>query len=168
METVLGMTDLQIKLFTALGQLSVAGIVGYIAWQQWRTARKKLKADLFDKRFAAYRELTSAIEAVCDIPFDKPDLLVPDDELGLNSVSQIKRLGLEAAWLFDKATSTYISQTMVPQAAQVSAHRLEGASKSVPRIRRHHRVKAREEGRVLQGQLNDLALSISPYLELQH
>ncbi len=63
-ETVLGMTDLQIKLFTAIGQILVAAAVGLIAWRQWRTAqqqaetaRKKLVLDLFDRRIDLYERL---------------------------------------------------------------------------------------------------------------
>lgn len=63
-ETVLGMTDLQIRLFTAFGQILVAAAVGSIAWRQWRTAqqqaetaRKKLKYDMFDRRMKAYDAL---------------------------------------------------------------------------------------------------------------
>lgn len=63
-ETVAGLTDLQIRLFAALGQLAVACGVAIIALRQWRTAhdqaitaRKKLKADLFDKRMAALSEI---------------------------------------------------------------------------------------------------------------
>jgi hypothetical protein len=32
----------------------VAGIAGYIAWRQWRTAHDRLSFDLFEKRFAVY------------------------------------------------------------------------------------------------------------------
>ncbi|HGM7299046.1 TPA: hypothetical protein ACKP7S_000802 [Stenotrophomonas maltophilia] len=63
-ETVLGMTDLQIKLFTAIGQILVAAAVGLIAWRQWRTAqqqadtaRKKLILDLFDRRIGLFEQL---------------------------------------------------------------------------------------------------------------
>ncbi|MDN8643540.1 hypothetical protein Q0S19_03535 [Stenotrophomonas indicatrix] len=70
-ETVMGITDLQIKLFTAIGQISVAAAVGLIAYRQWRTAeqqaataRKKLKADLFDRRLAAFEELETTITAL--------------------------------------------------------------------------------------------------------
>ncbi|CAQ45457.1 TPA: hypothetical protein ACKP89_000525 [Stenotrophomonas maltophilia] len=60
-ETVLGMTDLQIKLVAAAGQLALTATVAYVAWQQWRTARNKLKADLFDRRFAAFEELRRTV-----------------------------------------------------------------------------------------------------------
>ncbi|MCU1063963.1 hypothetical protein [Stenotrophomonas maltophilia] len=53
-ETVLGMTDLQIKLFTAIGQIAVAVAVAVIALRQAATARNKLKADLFDRRVNLY------------------------------------------------------------------------------------------------------------------
>ncbi|RIA19052.1 hypothetical protein DFO63_4170 [Stenotrophomonas sp. AG209] len=66
-ETVLGMTDLQIKLFTATGQILVAVAVGIIAWRQWRTAqmqaetaRNKLKFDLFTRRMEAYDRIRDA------------------------------------------------------------------------------------------------------------
>lgn len=60
-ETVLGLTDLQMKAVTAIGQLALAATVAYIAFQQWRTARNKLKLDLFDRRFAAYEELRRTV-----------------------------------------------------------------------------------------------------------
>lgn len=70
-ETVLGMTDLQIKLVTALGQLSLAATVAYVAWRQsvtaykqWVTAQKKLKADLFDRRLAAVDALFLTVESI--------------------------------------------------------------------------------------------------------
>ena len=56
-ETVLGLTDLQMKAVTGFGQLALATTVAYIAFQQWRTARHKLKLDMFDRRFAAHEEL---------------------------------------------------------------------------------------------------------------
>ncbi|HDX0792355.1 TPA: hypothetical protein RNS66_000976 [Stenotrophomonas maltophilia] len=75
-ETVWGMTDLQLRLFTAIGQLCLAGGVFYVALRQWltareqaATARKKLKADLFDKRMAALNEVeTPIIEILKDEP----------------------------------------------------------------------------------------------------
>ena len=39
---------------TALLTPTIAGFGIYIAIQQWLTARRKLKFDLFDRRFAVY------------------------------------------------------------------------------------------------------------------
>jgi len=70
-ETVLGMTDLQIRAATALGQLGIALAVGYIAYRQWQTAQqqaltaqKKLKADLFERRLKAFEALEATVEAI--------------------------------------------------------------------------------------------------------
>lgn len=70
-ETVLWMTDLQIKALTALGQLGIASAVGYVAYRQWRTAQqqavtaqKKLKADLFERRLKAFEALEATVEAI--------------------------------------------------------------------------------------------------------
>jgi hypothetical protein len=38
----------------------IAVIAVYIAWQQWRTARQKLRMDLFDKRYASFERILSA------------------------------------------------------------------------------------------------------------
>ncbi|MDY0956253.1 hypothetical protein SOM22_16870 [Stenotrophomonas rhizophila] len=63
-ETVLGLTDLQIKFGTAAGQLALAAAVAYVAWQQWRTARNKLKSDLFERRFKLVRALRYQVDRV--------------------------------------------------------------------------------------------------------
>lgn len=41
----------------------IAGIVGWVAYQQWKTAKDKLALDLFDRRFAAHKSITGAIQA---------------------------------------------------------------------------------------------------------
>lgn len=68
-ETVLGMTDLQIRLFTAIGQILVAAAVGGIAWRQWRTAqqqaetaRKKLRLDLFEERIKTFDRIQELLD----------------------------------------------------------------------------------------------------------
>ncbi len=116
METVLGMTDLQIKLFTALGQLSVAGIVGYIAWQQWRTAQKKLKADLFDRRFSAYQRLATIIHTIAQYRFSQLNPVAEDCE---QKLIELERIGVELGWLFDKAAAALVSTTAVPKAEEI-------------------------------------------------
>jgi len=50
--------------FTAIGQLGISCAVGYVAWQQWKTARDKLKFDRYEKRFRIYNETTEFISSV--------------------------------------------------------------------------------------------------------
>lgn len=79
-EAVLGMTDLQIKLFTAVGQILIAGAVGVVAWRQWRTAqqqaetaRKKLRLDLFERRIRAFDQLKKLLNATSEPHPDDAD-----------------------------------------------------------------------------------------------
>lgn len=44
-------------LFAALATFVVGLIAGFIALQQWRVARAKLRLDLFEKRFAHYKSM---------------------------------------------------------------------------------------------------------------
>ncbi|PAM73162.1 hypothetical protein CEK00_04765 [Stenotrophomonas maltophilia] len=90
-ETVLGMTDLQIKLFTAGGQLAVAIAVAYVAWRQAKTARNKLKVDLFDKRFALVKELRRRIDRI------------RAEQIGAEDFLTLPELAREMEYLFDSA-----------------------------------------------------------------
>ncbi|WP_282265572.1 hypothetical protein [Stenotrophomonas sp. PS02298] len=166
METVLGMTDLQIRLFTAMGQIAVAGIVGYIAWQQWRTAQKKLKADLFDKRFAAYRELVDAVEQLCAIPMK--DDLISESDAALLRESRIKRLGHELTWLFDNAASVHVIKSLVPRVETLIACHIEWMLTQDKVKDQHPRINAAAERKLIQADLRRLSDSISPYLQLKH
>ncbi|MBN5074450.1 hypothetical protein JY427_02160 [Stenotrophomonas maltophilia] len=108
-ETVLGMTDLQIKLFTAIGQILVAAAVGSIAWRQWRTAqqqaetaRKKLVLDLFDRRIGLYEHLEE---------------LLGELERGKNpnlTFLQVHQLTAKMRWVFGPAIVRRLSRDVVP------------------------------------------------------
>src|SRR5438876_9829505 len=39
----------------------IAVVAGYIAWQQWQTARQKLRLDLFERRYALYDSVVDMI-----------------------------------------------------------------------------------------------------------
>ncbi|MBZ2604920.1 hypothetical protein WH216_15840 [Xanthomonas perforans] len=89
-ETVLGFTDLQLKFGTAAGQLGLATAVAYVAWQQWRTARNKLKSDLFERRFKLVKELRYRASRVAAHSAKAEEILsLPD-------------LAREAGFLFNK------------------------------------------------------------------
>lgn len=165
METVLGMTDLQIKLFTALGQLSIACIVGYIAYQQWQTARRKLKADLFDRRFAAYDELTRLVNNVL---YGAQDGASDSAQVGVHTVDELERVAQEMAWLFDQIVANYVKEHIAAAALQViyanadvvaSANKDEGEELTVEASVLH---------RDLHNNLKAATALIGQYLELEH
>lgn len=49
--------------FRLLLPVVIAGIVAFIAFQQWRTARHKLALDLFDRRFANFQSVHETVRA---------------------------------------------------------------------------------------------------------
>ncbi|WP_312706070.1 hypothetical protein [Stenotrophomonas lactitubi] len=102
-ETVLGMTDLQIKLITAAGQLALAGTVAYVAWQQWRTARNKLKADLYDRRYALYVKFRGQLETA----------LLKQDPVTLGSATAT---ATEMRWLFGNEVADHVEKNVLPSA----------------------------------------------------
>lgn len=53
-------TDIVLRL---LLPVVIAGIVAFIAFQQWRTARDKLALDLFDRRFANFQSVHETVRA---------------------------------------------------------------------------------------------------------
>lgn len=121
-ETVAGLTDLQIKLFTAVGQILVAGAVGVIAWRQWRTAqpqaetaRKKLIADLFDRRFKAYDKF---VDHIADAFYADGD---SEGDAARKAIESAYSLLHEIRWLFgEDVTSKLRSQIIEPMESLVS------------------------------------------------
>ncbi|HEL3770859.1 hypothetical protein I5U03_11955 [Stenotrophomonas maltophilia] len=112
-ETVLGMTDLQIRLFTAIGQILVAAAVGVIAWRQWRTAqqqaetaRKKLIADLFDRRFKAYDKFVDHISNA--FYGDKDEVKNAE-----KAVADAHALLHEIRWLFGEDVTTKLRKQII-------------------------------------------------------
>ena len=76
----------------------VALAVAYIAYRQWKTARDKLRLDLFDKRFAVFMDVRKiASETMQDRPASDPAL--PQEVIargrflfGAEVVSELKNL----------------------------------------------------------------------------
>jgi hypothetical protein len=55
------MKDFAGPVATVIAAFSAVSVTGYFAFRQWQTAREKLLLDLFEKRFAIYEELLSAV-----------------------------------------------------------------------------------------------------------
>ena len=74
-------------------------VAGYIAWRQWRTAHDRLLVDLFDRRFAAFQELTRAI----DEAFHKPNAGVAD-------LAKFDIASEKARFVFNREVHNYLSE----------------------------------------------------------
>jgi hypothetical protein len=77
----------------------IAGcIAGGIAYQQWKTARDKLKLDLFDRRMAVYNSATTMINAMTTSPPIASEL--------------VQRLALDfvpSPWLLSSEVADYLA-----------------------------------------------------------
>ncbi|MET4728563.1 biopolymer transport protein ExbB/TolQ [Lysobacter enzymogenes] len=139
-ETVLGMTDLQIKVVTALGQLALATAVAYVAWQQWRTARNKLKSDLFERRFKLVSELRQRVQKVRANSANPAEILTLPD------------LARETGFLFDGKVKD-ISERLVKALKNYDAHQtmLKDGHKQIKHLKEREEaamsldIKARNE-----------------------
>lgn len=70
----------------------------WIAWSQWKTARMKLKLDLFDKRIVVYEAVRKAIGNLGNFDYSISDLR--NDYL--NGIAG-------ARWLFDEEMAQFLS-----------------------------------------------------------
>lgn len=82
----------------AVPPILIAGIVGWVAFQQWRTAKDKLALDLFDRRFAAHRAITASMKSWSNEPYRVVENVVfkPPSEHSI----QLNREVAEARFLF--------------------------------------------------------------------
>lgn len=75
----------------------IAMIAVYFAYQQHRTARDKLRLDLYSKRFAVYHGLRDLIAIV-----------VRDASVELSDINSFSATTLEATFLFEDEISEYL------------------------------------------------------------
>ena len=89
---------LVVEIVKAIPPVVVAAIVGWIAYQQWVTAKDKLALDLFDRRFAAHKALVSSINAWRNEKYRQSENVIfqPPSE----HATQLNREIAEARFLF--------------------------------------------------------------------
>jgi hypothetical protein len=159
------LTDVQLPLWVeyakALGApivaLVAAGIAGGIAYRQWRTARNKLKLDLFDKRIKVYE---AAVELIKEISMPHPVTVNRVTELG-------KGLGA-ARWLFGSEVARY-AHRLVERGYEASAKQgieFEGLTKE-------QKIQlalsfAQNNWRQVDKELAELSDVFAPYLTIEH
>ncbi len=162
-ETVLWMTDLQIRALTAVGQLGIAGAVGVIAYRQWQTARNKLRSDLFDRRYTLYKEIN---QKVVDTLGHK----------GIHKELELLAPLAEARWLFGHAIADFVNDHLyVPLVDLTEARETRrelGRVQPIPanlQAEYQAAVKAANEIRKrVYKNLNEFRRKMDDYLVLQH
>ena len=78
----------------AITPISIALFVAVIGWLQWKTADKKLRLDLYDRRFSVYSNTVKFFNILID------DLSKNKDELDETRASFLNTM-LESQFLFD-------------------------------------------------------------------
>ena len=128
-----------------------------IAFQQWRTARNKLKLDLFDRRFAVYHAARSLLASIFSSGKAK-------DEEVFKFLSGTR----EAKWLLNDDIAKYLEKELYHKALdlQCLASELEGVPVGEERSRN---VQKQSEIKTWFSQQYDvLDQKFSAYLELEH
>jgi hypothetical protein len=98
----------------ALGPLIIAALVVYIAWQQWLTAKDRLKFDLFEKSFPAYQHLYNLVQEIC-----QNGRATNDDYVRFRVETR------DIKWLFSAIVSKYVYNELLPAVKRLSIIRTQ-------------------------------------------
>lgn len=147
------------ELTTVLAALltpTIAVLGAYIAYRQWRTARNKLKLDLFDRRLAVYDGAVHLIGSIVTSGRMK-------DEADWKFLTDTKA----AKWLFDESVSDYLEnklrlKALDLQVLQAELEGLQGKDRS-ENIRKQAELK-----NWLGAQFKVLDEKFAPYIRVQH
>lgn len=129
----------------------------YIAWRQAGTARKKLKFDLFEKRFAVYDEARELIA-----------LITSNTELKEERLIEYRSAVGPAKWLFDDDIAEYLHRKLYADAflLQMLLDRLDNMPINEDRIEVLRMADQLQEWFAeQQGVLDSM---VGKYLELEH
>ena len=97
-----------VDLFSALLTPTIAGAVGYIAYQQWRVNKTRLDLDLYDRRLKIYK----TVDEFYDESFTHGAIKLP--------MAEKLRVGTaEARFLFPKEIETHL-ETLLKQARRAA------------------------------------------------
>lgn len=135
----------------------VAIFASYIAWRQWRTAKNKLKFDLFSRRFAVYDAARSLLAAP----------LIDDTKLG-GPLQDFAVSTREARWLFDQSVYDYLRKDLWGKAIDLQrlTAELDGLS---PGDDRNAKVQERAEiKKWFNAQYEVLDAKFDKFLKLDH
>lgn len=146
----------------AVGQLCLGAGVAFVAYRQWRTAqsqaetaRKKLRAELFDRKYAKYEELVSLATTV--MHGRAPDSCTVD----------IQRVRKEMSWLFGEEASNWVKQEVEKIARDIwLQEQLFNNTHAPPAERKQILIKKHDLILLLSNNLDKLASVITPQMTL--
>jgi hypothetical protein len=135
----------------------IALIAVIIAVQQWRTARAKLKLDLFDKRFVVYDGARAFIGAVTTSG------KVKDEELVTFLIST-----REARWLLSKDVQRYLKEQIYDPALGLQNLNDNFPSITMEKARAKNLSLQTKIKQTIRGQYEELEKVFAPFLQLRH
>jgi hypothetical protein len=135
----------------------IAVAAAFIAWQQWRTNRNKLKLDLFDRRFAIYDAARTFIG----------QLLAGTHASDAQTFDFLSRTR-DAEFILDKDIADYLFKQIYQRALTLTTLRSEMEGLPMGEERTNNVQRQREIREWFLQQHEALAQAFSKYLALEH
>ena len=146
-----------VSFLSAVSVPSIALIVAFIAFQQWRTARNKLKLDLFDKRMAVYQSVRDTLGTVV-----RSGALTQDEEI--NYLAGIQT----AKWLFRPVVVEYLEKTLWHRLVDLGLHNTMSTERGNLEERTKHIHLRAETMKWLMSQYTEFDTLCAPDMQLRH
>ncbi len=142
---------------TALLVPTIALFGAFIAYQQWRTAREKLKLDLFDKRFAVYDTARNFIGNI--VTQGK----VTDEQffVFLNGT-------IEAKWLFGNGIANYLKNNLYDPARELQGIQFELSAQTADKDQQSNLKRMFEIIKAFGDELNGIEQLFDEFLQLKN
>ena len=139
-------------LLSPLVTLFIGGVAAYIGFLQWRLAERKLKYDLFDRRYKIYDATRKFLSAILQkATFDDRDIF--EYYAGIS----------DADFLYPKELRDYLD-TIKNRAFAMRAHEMDFRDLPVSEARTELVKKMHVELKWLNDQLTELRTRFHPYL----
>jgi hypothetical protein len=137
--------------------LVAALIAGGIAYQQWRTARNKLKLDLFEKRLQVYN---ACVAILCELHMPGP--------ADSKRLYELREEVASVAWLFDEKIRQYVQALWTRAFSAVTRDKVDFAALDNDQKIRLIGNHVKTIGSEYIAQIKELDDVFAPYLKLNH
>lgn len=156
----------------AVGQLCLGAGIAFIAYRQWKTAqaqaetaRRKLRADLFDKRYSLYQRITDTLGVMVRIELDEVHVT---GDVGVQPLVSIAKLSEEVAWLFDENVSALVRNEVSEATEKLAGFRFDWLVAANDSTKKEIAEQVRSAQARLRNSIGKLGKEMSPFLKLEH